>query len=411
MIIPQYAQARPAVAASFAYLKFLKQPMPPAMAARLPENVEQADFNFLNPASRLFHTDLVLISASQYINQRPGTFLDPIRETSAVVIGDNGAHRIKTDSAYYQGVETAVMAQQWMDAHCHVGAIMDIPTSALGCNPQFTNFEQALSTTIANTEAMIRIRDPKKGMLLLNVLQGRTVDEFKDWYHAVKHYPLDGWAIGGARRLDFASLLWLVSALQRDGLLGHVKWLHVFGSFRMDFALALTGFKRALDHAAGRTIPVTCDASTPMTMAYERFRIYTECTRKGDRFPMRDAVLPTHKKFAHLQEPFPAAGSRISELITLGNVCVDKGQYGKLYGWDELSRVFAVQHNLDFFNTTLKRYQAAMDLEWTEGRKVIPDWILDIEHQGREVLASRDPHRELMRRSNHLSLLVKDKYQ
>lgn len=410
MNLPQTGRATAAVAASYAYMAALKKPFTEAQQNRLPAGLTQTDFNFLDPKAKLARANIILMSASQYIDKNSGSYLDPITDTGATVIGDNGAFRIKTDPTYYQGPQTAERVLRWMEEHSHMGPILDIPTSAIGPGKQFTTFDQAFQASLANASAMLKARDDNKNFKLLNVMQGRTVPEFKTWYHAFKKFDLQGWAIGGARRLDFACLYWLLWQWKNDGLLDQVEWVHVFGTFRLEMALGLTAFKRVLDAAAGREIPVTIDASTPMTQALKYFRIYSRQKFDGDRLPMEDVLLPTHKKHAGTNTPFPAQGSAISKLVTLGDICVDHGQFGKVYGWDDISRLIAVNHNIDFLFSTLDSLHGHFESDWNTARHHIPNWLLDLEAQGNEILNSQDPEKALKKKSHHLGKLVAEKY-
>ena len=400
--------ARAAVAASLPYMKMLKQSFPASFASRLPAGLTQKDFNFLDPTARLAKRDIILLSASQFMATPSTAYLNPIAETDATVFGDNGAFRTISDRTYYSGPQTAITVLRWMERHCHVGAILDIPTLAIGKTGQFASFDDALKTTLLNAATMIEHRDPTSKMLLLNVMQGRTMEEFKKWYAAVKRLDLDGWAIGGHCRLDFGALFWFLAQLKQDGLIDRVRWIHVFGSFRLELALGLTAFKSVLDEAAGRNIEVTYDASTPMTLAYEQFQIYRESKKKGDRLPLLTSVLPTSAAYAGGDEPFPASNSDVSKQFTLGAVCIKRGLFESTYAWDELSRMIAVNHNLDFLYSTIDQLHRDAQLEWADARAHVPDWILDLPNQGREIVRSKSPDKLIRAKRSHLSKIASE---
>ena len=411
MIDAQQKRAQPLVAASYAYLKDLKQPLSNSQLARLPKDITHSDFNFLDPNSQLAKADGVLISASQFMGKDEKAYMNPIAESAATVFGDNGAFRIISDQDYYKDKQTAVDILKWMEANCHVGPMLDIPTAAIGKNPNFPTFKSTLDAYLLNADAMLTARDKTSKMLLLNVMQGRTVDEFKRWYHAVKHFDTDGWAIGGDRRLCFASIIWFLHQLNTDNQLKEMKWLHVFGTFRFEMILGMTQIKRAVEAITGCPITVTTDASTAMTILYERFGAYSGYHRNGDRLPVQQQTLPTHQRPAKSNEPFPYPGSAVSQLFKINSLCINRGAYEKVYSWDNLSRLIAVNHNIDFVLSAVDNLHHIMEKGGCGARKTIPAWILDLSGQAKDILKSKDPGFELKKRAHHLCKLVKTDYR
>ncbi len=73
--------------------------------------------------------------------------------------------------------------------------------------------------------------------------------------------------------------------------------------------------------------------------------------------------------------------------------------------------MIAVNHNLDVYYLTNEKLNDAMELDWIEAREIVPDWILDIEDQGHEILKSRNPHKLLQKKAASLGQLVSVDYR
>jgi len=82
---------------------------------------------------------------------------------------------------------TPLQILRWMEANADIGMSLDVPP--------WDNFNAALKQSLENFSFFEKNR-LNYDMKLYNILHGKTLDEMKHWYNAVKDFPFDGWALG-----------------------------------------------------------------------------------------------------------------------------------------------------------------------------------------------------------------------
>jgi hypothetical protein len=97
---------------------------------------------------------------------------------------------------------------------------------------------------------------------LLNMIQGLTNQQAREWYDAVKYAPLDGFGFAGARRKDIALVLELLVCMIRDGKIDGASRFHVFGTNHPGVAILLTALQRRLRAHLGGDVQISFDSST-----------------------------------------------------------------------------------------------------------------------------------------------------
>lgn len=253
---PDSAQYAPALQETFI------RGMASLPAKTLPAGLTSADLHILRPTSPVF-TPFALVSYGMFI-EREGAAAPGIvatRDKSATtIIGDSGGFQFISKPDLYQGRPTVLKALGWLEENSDVSMTVDIPTRAIG-QPRWPRFQNCLTDTLENLATISSERKPGKTKFL-NVLQGTNWLECKAWYDAVKAFPFEGWAFGGASR-DLANMLRLISMMRRDGVLGgRYSHLHVLGTSSLRRSVELTAIKRAL-HKAGLEVEITFDTATP----------------------------------------------------------------------------------------------------------------------------------------------------
>src|SRR5690606_31571254 len=98
---------------------------------------------------------------------------------------------------------------------------------------------------------------------LLNVLQGRNLQECNRWYKAVRAYPFEGWALAGASAHDFFLLIYRLAQLKKDGELAEKSWVHVLGHGTPVGACLLSDIQRVLRITTNPHLTISFDTSSP----------------------------------------------------------------------------------------------------------------------------------------------------
>jgi queuine/archaeosine tRNA-ribosyltransferase len=231
-------------------------------AGTLPAGLTSADLNILRRASPVF-TPYALVSYGMFI-EREGAAAPGIIATrdkpATTIIGDSGGFQFISKPELYQGRATVLKALGWLQANADISMTVDIPTRAIG-RSRWPTFQACLDDTLVNL-AIIAAERTAGRTKFLNVLQGTNWAECRAWYDAVKAFPFEGWAFGGASR-DLPNMLRLISMMRRDRHLGgQYGHLHVLGTSSLRRAVELTAIKRAIQKA-GLDVQLTFDTATP----------------------------------------------------------------------------------------------------------------------------------------------------
>lgn len=137
------------------------------------------------------------------------------------------------------------------------------------------SFELIANATEINNEYFVQNRtgDPNKSKFL-NVLQGFDNYEYSiEWYNRMKRFSdpnivgekhFEGWALGGTNNRSLAKLLKTVMMLRYDGFLkpGY-DWIHVLGTSRVAWALALKSIQNGLRESENENIRISFDCASP----------------------------------------------------------------------------------------------------------------------------------------------------
>ena len=150
----------------------------------------------------------------------------------------------------------------WCESNGDIFPIIDYPLFS----PYKRTYKESLDFTIKNGEYYKKHRK-KKGVKILNVLQGRDFDEIDEWYESIKHLNkgkggLDGWAIGGCIN-NPALYMYGIRELVRNKEFSKSKqtWLHIFGTSSFENMLYLSVVQKCLNKL-GCNIQISYDSST-----------------------------------------------------------------------------------------------------------------------------------------------------
>ncbi len=352
-------RAQYAVALQDGYIKLAAKPDAAVRDGKLPNGLRLADLNVLEPANPLVHAPYVLVSFGQYRNsyvKAPG-IIGARQPHQSVVIGDSGGYQYISDP--FLGDVSRWQSLRWLEENSQVAMTLDIPTRAIGLNPQFPTFGACLDTTLENLDFIEQNRAGRTRYL--NVLQGRDRREITRWYDAVKHRPFNGWAFGGGTRA-ISELVRLVAGMLAEGLLGADRaHIHVLGTSTATMAVLLTALQTGVRNQLGLpTFRITFDTSSPSQMMM-RGKGYGGLVADGKQFSIATRPLPDSYAYRGSPLPFPFAESSVGRLLTLGDLCVAPGHV-KAGAWDELSNSMVTNHNLERMLAAFEQANRLADL-------------------------------------------------
>ncbi|TAW11125.1 hypothetical protein [Rhizobium ruizarguesonis] len=280
-----YAVYTPAISQEFAKLGY---------SQHLKRNFSflEADLNFLDPKSGLFHYPYALYSAGQAAKTANSALEDNIvklRDRQRTrVIGDSGGFQIQGNKIKFTGDATCERMLRWMETHTDYSMSLDFPTGGItpgnvavhaerliaeghnlqamcAANGLSLDFNACLKQSLLNLDYFVRSRKPG-ATNLLNVLQGRNEAESKAWYEAVKVYGLEGWAFAGAHQNSFSLLLNRLHDMRNDGLLQTAKWIHILGISTPAIAYLFNALQRCVIEV-NPDLQITFDTAGPFISA------------------------------------------------------------------------------------------------------------------------------------------------
>lgn len=278
--------------------------------------------NFL-ARSGLFHYPAVLSSAGQASNKsgtldQGDTMVSLRNRSTSFVVGDSGGFQIQQGSRpwFDEGhpLDSVRTMLGWMEGNADCVTALDFPTGGIAAGryrEHIARIEQngidlraasaltglsvayhaCLHQTLLNTERMLAIRASQKGVyqrrhadlsanrsIFLTVLQGRNERESSHWYEASKHLIArsDGVSFAGAASRNFHLMLRRLKDMQRDGLLGGVRHIHVLGNGLLMAGVVLTSIQRALRaHTDAANVQITHDTAEPFQHGGKQYEVYT----------------------------------------------------------------------------------------------------------------------------------------
>lgn len=359
---------------------------------RVPKGFEAGPegLNFLNKEAAYFYYPDALYSAghAQLNTQKSFTEESMIQQrdrANTFILGDSGGFQIgkgvinfdwqhfweKQGDAGYIGKadKTRMAILNWLEFTADYSMVLDLPTwSAAPINQARTglkDFGDCLRGTLFNNEFFLKHRQGKTKFL--NVLQGGNNVDAEIWYEAVKHYPFEGWAMGGNNMKDVDLMLRRLIKLRDDKLLEPGRdVIHFLGTSKLELACILTAVQRNLRKSVNPDIKVTYDCASPF-LATAFGQVYTQHVHQNNRFSYIMDKAVDNKSLARSELPFPW-GSPIAERIKIGDVCWyrpgDTNKFGKecKTSWDSFSYAILMAHNVYQHIESVQRANSLADI-------------------------------------------------
>lgn len=358
---------------------------------RVPAEFENGieGFNFLNKEEAYFYYPDALYSAGHAQldiakSDVEESMIQKRDKKNNFILGDSGGFQIgkgvinfdwehfweKQGDAGYIGKadKTRMAILNWLEHTADYSMVLDLPTwSAAPINQARTglkDFNDCLRGTLFNNDFFLKHR--KGQTKFLNVLQGGNNVDAETWYEAVKHYPFEGWAMGGNNMKDIDLMLRRLIKLRDEKLLEPGRdVIHFLGTSKLELACILTAVQRNIREHVNPNMKVTFDCASPF-LATAYGQVYTQHVHQNNRFSYIMDKAIDDRRLAGSTNPWPWS-SPIGERMNMGDVCYYKpGDLNKLgkesrTSWDSFSYFMMMAHNIYQHIESVQRANALTD--------------------------------------------------
>lgn len=389
---------------------------------------------FLNDDNGCFHYNAALYSAGHAEifdmneSKRKEKLVRERNRNNTIVVADSGGFQIATSasgsgvsgfdwndpgSAENDKIRLAVL--RWMESVADYSMMLDVPTHSLNNpNTRLKTFRECLDLTKYNADFFVKNRTPG-ATKILNVLQGRTVEEADVWWDEFKDYPFEGWALGGSNVRNIEMMLRRIITM-RDGkyLDENRQWMHVLGSSKLTTSCILTSIQRAIRETVNENFNISYDSATPFVVAAKGY-VFTqnifEANKKNPRFSYLTQKMIETTEAVGSSRPFPFT-SLPGKMLTVGDICVrDPKVSGTSTTWDSSSYVLLGWHNLyrqiDAIQEALRIY----DMPSSQVNCFIPENLLRFKDLCSEIFRSERPFDLINKNKKMLHTLTGDNGQ
>jgi hypothetical protein len=358
---------------------------------RIPKEFENGieGMNFLNKEQAYFYYPDALYSAGHaqlditksYVEE---SMVQQRNKADNFILGDSGGFQIgkgvinfdwqrfweKQGDAGYVGTadKTRMAILNWLEFTADYSMVLDLPTwSAAPINQARTglkDFGDCLRGTLFNNDFFLKHRQGKTKFL--NVLQGGNNEDADTWYDAVKHYPFEGWAMGGNNMKDADLMLRRLIKMRDEKLLEPGRdVIHFLGTSKLELACLLTAVQRNLREHVNPEMKITFDCASPF-LATAYGQVYTQHVHRNNRFSYIMDKAIDDRRLADSDIAWPWS-SPVGERMTMGDACYYKpGDLNKLgkesrTSWDSFAYFLMMGHNVYQHIESVQRANALTD--------------------------------------------------
>lgn len=251
-----YALPLPAINGS--YNQFVCRPS----TRLLPGGRASSSLNFLSRKNSLFCYEHALFSADFARKAHGGMAVERDRSATTLLMDSGGFGFISGAIPIADIVDLRREALAAQEAMADAGVIVDVPTACIARGiVGASSFDHCLAWTQGSIDHAINYRK-SGGPKLLNMIQGQTNREARQWYEEVNGAALEGYGFAGARRKDVGLIIELMARMAERGQIKLETWFHVFGTNHPGLAVLLTAVQRELRALFGETVRISFDSST-----------------------------------------------------------------------------------------------------------------------------------------------------
>lgn len=371
-----------------------------------PKGIKLTDLDFLNPKSKLWHYGYGLYSAGQFDSAKNRACAVTNRDKNrTTILGDSGGYQIgkgtlkgtehlkklKTSAEVCDGWRKSGDVRKWivnwLNANSDYAMTIDmplwakLPTSSASPFHKCSN-EQLIEMTVENLEYIKHHTNGRTKWL--NILQGTTDADSKQWWDAIKSYRLGGWALAGSVgwRGGIESVMHNVLMMRDDNAFEDGQdWMHVLGLSQPVWAVMLTAIQRGLRAKCNPKFRISFDSASPFQAGgrYQNVVRYPKFGKNFDSWVLSAHEAPVNPIYAATKDGdlhFPYA-SPIGDLLTLNHLNVKGGSFQKV-PYDAISNNILINHNVYIYVRSLLEANELAFMGKSEADKAVPQALLDV---------------------------------
>ena len=371
-----------------------------------PKDLKLTDLDFLNPKSKLWHYGYALYSAGQFTDARPKACAISNRDRKhTIVLGDSGGFQIgkgtlrgtehlkrakssaEVCELWRQSGDIRKWIVQWLEANSDYAMTIDMPLWAKFESNSKTPFhkcsvQELIDLSIGNLDYIKRNARGKTKWL--NVLQGTTPKDSKQWWDAVKSYRMGGWALAGnvGWRGGLENVLYYVLTMRDDNAFDKGQdWMHVLGVSQPTWAVLLTSIQRAIrKHCDNSEFRISYDSASPFQAGgrYQKVVRYPKFTKDVASWAMTMHEAPVNPIYADSGSDyhFPYS-SPIGDLLTLNHLNIRGGEFQR-GAYDTVSNHLLTNHNVWVYVRSFLEANELAFMQASEADKAVPQKLIDM---------------------------------
>ena len=371
-----------------------------------PKDLKLTDLDFLNPKSKLWHYGYALYSAGQFTDARPKACAISNRDRKhTTVLGDSGGFQIgkgtlrgtehlkrakssaEVCELWRQSGDIRKWIVQWLEANSDYAMTIDMPLWAKFESNSKTPFhkcsvQELIDLSIGNLDYIKRNARGKTKWL--NVLQGTTPKDSKQWWDAVKSYRMGGWALAGnvGWRGGLENVLYYVLTMRDDNAFDKGQdWMHVLGVSQPTWAVLLTSIQRAIrKHCDNSEFRISYDSASPFQAGgrYQKVVRYPKFTKDVASWAMTMHEAPVNPIYADTgsEYHFPYS-SPVGDLLTLNHLNIRGGAIQKA-AYDTVSNHLLTNHNVWVYVRSFLEANELAFMQASEADKAVPQKLIDM---------------------------------
>lgn len=185
---------------------------------------------------------------------------------------DSGGYQIKTGvwdvSTSAKAAKLRQQVLEWQEATGDCATILDMPMGDDG------DFDACLAFT---KESLKFYEDKGSGKIpFLNVIQGRTFEQARDWYEQTKSFEAGGLAFANYNAQNLYTAVKLLFHLIRTGEMSRYRYIHFLGNGTIYTAVLFYVLKRLIGRIVGHNVTFTQDAASESILAGKFNRIFLQ---------------------------------------------------------------------------------------------------------------------------------------
>ena len=276
---------------------------------------------------------------------------------------------------------------QWLEANSDYAMTIDMPLWAQFESNSKTPFhkcsvQELIDLSIGNLDYIKRNARGKTKWL--NVLQGTTPKDSKQWWDAVKGYRMGGWALAGnvGWRGGLENVLYYVLTMRDDNAFDKGQdWMHVLGVSQPTWAVLLTAIQRAIrKNCANEQFRISYDSASPFQAGgrYQKVVRNPKFTKDVASWAMTMHEAPVNPIYADTGSDyhFPYA-SPIGDLLTLNHLNIRGGEFQR-GAYDTVSNHLLTNHNVWVYVRSFLEANELAFMQASEADKAVPQKLIDM---------------------------------